>query len=414
MKPVFLRNTVFQRVVYVVAGLALCLDALALVDFVLHPLATDHIFSSSLYRGLIVLVLLPLNLLIAFLIIKRVPGNIVGPLFIMWSGTVAFNSMRQDIGLVLFSAASGYDIVFGWMGLFLMFLHFPDGKIFSAKIERWVYPLLLVNLPVSFSIFTSMKTVNVSSPTPLMNRFFLPILGKFNGPITTIGLVFVMPLLVLIVISMVVRYRRGVGLERQQVKWLALFAFLLVIYTVPVLIIFPLLAGQEVMTPGSGILGLVFYFFCYMTPPAAIGIAVLRYRLWDIDRIIRRTVAYSILSVIITIIYFGVILTLQTLFTTLFHATTNTLAIVLSTLMIAAIFNRLRRRIQSVVDRRFFRKRYDAERIMEKFSATTRREVAIEPIAGELLRSIEETMQPEAASLWLHRAGEIHRPWREA
>jgi hypothetical protein len=404
-KTVFRGKTIFQRVVYLVAGLALGLDALALADFILHPLATDHTFYSSIYRGVIVLVMLPLNLLIAFLVIKRVPGNIVGPLLIVWSGSVAFSSMREEIGLILFSLGAAYEILFGWIGLFLMFLHFPDGKIFPLRVTRWVYPQLGINLLMGLFTFLSMKQLQAPSRAAMANPFFLPVLGKYASVMLVVGLIIFLPLLVLVVVSTVLRYQSGGLLERQQVKWLAFSAILMIIYTIPGMIVYPLLAGKEVMSPGTNIFGLAYFIFSYMMPAATIGIAVLRYRLWDIDRIIRRTLAYTILTVIITVTYFGAILTLQTLFTSLFQAATNTLAIVLSTLVIAAIFTPLRRRIQSGIDRRFFRKRYDPERILADFTANTRREVAVEPIASQLLHNIEDTMQPEEMSLWLQEAG---------
>jgi hypothetical protein len=125
----------FYRIVSVVAALALLLDLLAFVDFFLHPLAGDHDFKSALYRGITVLVLIPFTLFVSFLIIKRVPGNVVGPLLIVWSSSVAYFSIRDDILPVLFSLYFAFNLIFGWMAFFLMLLHFPNGRIYPPDLH---------------------------------------------------------------------------------------------------------------------------------------------------------------------------------------------------------------------------------------------------------------------------------------
>ena len=125
---------VFDRLVLLVSGLSLALIGLALLDFLLHPLAQDYTFQSTLYRAVVILVLTPLNLLAGFLIIRRVPGNVVGPLFIVWSGTVAYGSIRGDLDPRLFALFYYYDMVFGWLGFMLMLAHFPVGE--STRRQR--------------------------------------------------------------------------------------------------------------------------------------------------------------------------------------------------------------------------------------------------------------------------------------
>ena len=133
-----------------------------------------------------------------------------------------------------------------------------------------------------------------------------------------------------------------------------------------------------------------------------LGIAVLRYRLFDIDVIIRKTTSYALLTGILALVYFGSIVVLQQLLTP--RTGESDAAVVLSTLLIAALFLPLRRRIQAVIDRRFFRRKYDAEQVLARFAATARDETDLDALTAELVRVIQETMEPESISLWLRPA----------
>ncbi len=336
-------KTIFYRIVLVLAGVTLALDSLALADFFLHPLGTDYNFHSTLYRAVTVLVLMPLNLLAGFLIIRRVPGNIVGPLLIVWSGTVAYNSIREKIGPVLFSLFDYHALVFGWTALFLMLMHFPDGKINPPGAASWIYRQLGIHFFLANFIFLS--TENFQSPTRLANPFYLPALQKYAGFIIGLALLFVSSILLLALISPVLHYRKGSPRERQQIKWLALFAGFIVLHTLLVGIVYPLLTGGQLMNPGTNLAGMFYYLATALFPPLAIGVAVLRHRLWDIDLIIRRTLVYSLLTAILSIVYFGSIAVLQRLFTALTGQGSQA-ATVLSTLGIAVLFAPLRRGIQ--------------------------------------------------------------------
>ena len=139
----------------------------------------------------------------------------------------------------------------------------------------------------------------------------------------------------------------------------------------------------------------------------ALGIAVLRYRLFDIDVIIRKTTSYAILTALLALVYFGSVVILQRLLAPITGE--STVAVVLSTLLIAALFLPLRRRIQAAIDRRFFRKKYDAEQVLARFAATARDETDLDALTAELLRVIQETMEPESVGIWLRPADVVEK-----
>ena len=138
--------------------------------------------------------------------------------------------------------------------------------------------------------------------------------------------------------------------------------------------------------------------------PLGLGVAILRYRLWDIDVIINRTLVYGFLTALLALLYVGLIVALQTLFQGVFKQK-NDVAIVVSTLVIAALFQPLRHRIQKLIDRCFYRRKYDAAKTLAAFSATLRNEVGLDDLSKQLVEVVQETMQPAHISLWVRKSG---------
>jgi ABC-type transport system involved in cytochrome c biogenesis permease subunit len=214
--------------------------------------------------------------------------------------------------------------------------------------------------------------------------------------------------------AQIYRYRRvSTPVERQQTKWV-IFVFAVAILLTMVLylpeVFFPSLRQAD--SPYTAFLQLVAIFTFFVPITLSFGLAILRYRLWDIDIIIRRTLVYGTLTVILTLVYVGLVIGLQALLRGIINQDSS-VAIVISTLAIAALFQPLRRRIQRLIDRRFYRSKYDAAKTVSAFSATLRQEVDLEQLREHLLAVVQETMQPTFVSLWLRppqrHIEELHR-----
>src|SRR5215204_6469162 len=196
------------------------------------------------------------------------------------------------------------------------------------------------------------------------------------------------------VISLLVRFRRARGDERQQIKWFASAAALTLVW----LLVF----GQASLRGLPEVIVALSALLVIPSIPIATGIAILRYRLYDIDVLINRTLVYGSLTVILALVYFGGVATTRAIFGALTGQEQQTqLAVVVSTLVIAALFMPLRRRIQSFIDRRFYRRKYDARKTLEAFSAKLRNETDLDALSEDLVGVVRETMQPAHVSLWL-------------
>jgi len=198
-------------------------------------------------------------------------------------------------------------------------------------------------------------------------------------------------------VSVIVRVRRARGTERQQLRWFA---------TSLVFVVLGVGAGFAVsyLVPGFGTSGLAWIpaILAFTSVPVAVGIAVLRYRLYDIDRIISRTLAYAVMTAILAIVFAGIIVGLQALFAT--FTSGSTLAVAASTLVVAALFQPLRQRIQRAVDHRFNRARYDAEQTVAGFSVRMRDEMEISTVADDLRGTVVGAVNPSSLGLWIREA----------
>lgn len=266
---------------------------------------------------------------------------------------------------------------------------FPDGRFVPAWTRRPLW-LFLVALFVAYIVLPG--SVNEGNPSDLVEPL---VLGGW-----TCG-----------VAIMVYRYaRRSGAVERQQTKWVVLGGGLAIMITVLQIVLKSLLPSPvpvQLRTTPYDPTSVTIVTLAFLLVPVSITLAVLRYRLWDVDVLIKRTLVYGVLTALLGLVYWVAVVVLQQVLRPLTQG--SDLAIVGSTLAVAALFQPARRRIQHTVDRRFYRQRYDAARTLEAFSARLRHEVDLDALGGDLLAVVGQTMQPERLSLWLrppaHRSG---------
>lgn len=241
--------------------------------------------------------------------------------------------------------------------------------------------------------------------------------GSYLDPTTwspTLLVLVILPLWSTILISQVYRYRYTSNqIERQQTKWVVFALSLIVIAVAPVIVVlsnYGLSVIYEMFTTefsssqafALGTIVQAWLRIIYLFLPIGFAFSILRYRLWDIDVIIRKTLVYGALSAQLALVYFGGVTLLGSLFSAI-SGQQSTIAIVISTLAIAALFNPLRRRVQDFIDRRFYRKKFNAERILADFASIARDEVDIEKLTGSLIGAVNETLHPKNLSLWVRK-----------
>jgi hypothetical protein len=364
--------------------------------------------------SIILLFLLPFLAfpLVGALIASRRPKNPIGwiclAVGIFWmlanlsSGYGVYGLLARP-GSVPFPAAIGS--LGGWMwapalglvGTYLILL-FPDGRLPS---RRW-RPLAWLSGAVI--VLVSLSTA--------LTPGRLPDLGGVPNPFgleeypwvaeAAQGVTLLLPLCVLAsALSLVLRFVRSGGEEREQIKWLAFAALVSGLGSSSVVIPSIILSNDA---GGADPLWMNLLedaeTLSFAGVPVAVGIAILRYRLYEIDLIINRTLVYGSLTATLVALYFGGVVVLQRVFVTL-TGRQSTLAVVASTLLIAALFTPLRRHIQSFIDRRFYRRKYDARKTLEAFSARLRDETDLDALSDDLVGVVRETMQPAHVSLWL-------------
>jgi hypothetical protein len=354
------------------------------------------------YAVLIVILALFLELFcvtVAVLLLWRTSDNWIALLVAVMlvglgasSDTIDVSVLRPVLGLTLAVPVAHIFDGLGAFSLPLIFSLFPNGRF----VPRWTVLFLL-----AFFIYWVIYTLNLS---PSADLSFLSIFFFSSYGLILVG-------------TQIYRYRKVSTLEeRQQIKWVIFgfsFAMLINLGILFPTLLFPSL--REPASPYQVFRDTIGFYSLASIIVLSFGIALLRYRLWDIDVLINRALVYGTLTAILTLTYVGLILALQSLT----HALTGQagdqpVVIVGSTLVIAALFTPLRRRIQTIIDRRFYRRKYDAARTLAAFTATLRNEVDLSRMSEDLVAVVQETIQPAHISLWLRPTEheEKHRtPW---
>jgi hypothetical protein len=343
------------------------------------------------------------------LIMARNPANAIGWLFcgvgladglFLWSGEYARYAMFTRPGSLPGGAITFLLQTMTWLPVATIAtvyvpLLFPDGRLPSPRWRPIAW--LAACGPLLFGVRSAIGPYRDSMMSGFENPFALPGAQAFlavTGPLQ-------LPLLlfgwVVAVSAVVVRFRRSNGARRQQVKWFAFGTSLLVAgYAASVALYLSGLTGRLAF-PLHGVLTAA-AFACV---PVATGIAILRHRLYDIDLLINRTLVYGALTGVLATVYFGGVALLQQAVGLITGRASSQLAIVASTLAIAALFQPLRSRIQGAIDHRFYRRKYDAQRTLAAFGARLRDETDLDRLSADLVATVEETMRPAHVSLWL-------------
>jgi len=345
--------------------------------------------------------------LVGALIASRRPENPIGWICLaaglFWMSIVVESSITgSEPYPVIIDALTLWTWVppVGLLAIYMILL-FPDGRLPS---RRW-RPLAWLSGAVM--VLASVAVTLTPGPLPDHPRVHNP-LGLEGYPIVTqalTGSVVLLPICILAsATSLVWRYRHSGGEVRQQIKWVV-FAASLVGIAYAVTLVSGLFLTPETFTTGQEAplwLALLqdAVLISYAGVPIAVGFAVLRYRLYDIDVLINRTLVYGSLTTMLVAVYVIGVVGLQAILR-IFSGQESTLAVVASTLAIAAMFNPLRRRVQAFVDRRFYRKKYDARKTLETFSGRLRDETDLHTLSSHLVAVVRETMQPAHVSLWL-------------
>lgn len=350
--------------------------------------------------------------LVGLIILYRSSNWQIGWLLTTWSGFFGLSGFSQVYAEYAFLVRPEAPLPLKWpaawfqhsvqglaFGLLVIVLPqiFPTGRPLSPR-WRVVFRLSMVYLALITVLLAFARGPIAGAPAHLglINPYGFVPLGEPGKQGTLANRVFGGSFFIfsmLAIVSLALRYRRSRGDERQQIKWIAytlsMWAIGFMMNTVGDVNNWPFLEVPGWVIWQVGILGL----------PLAMGFAILKYRLYDIDRIINRTLVYGALTAALALVYFSSVVLLQQVL-----PSESPIAIVISTLAIAALFSPLRRRIQNAIDRRFYRQKYDAQQTLAAFSIRMRDEVELGRLSETLLAVVEETMQPAHVSLWLKRS----------
>ena len=395
------RNAVIAWIFF---GLILATNLVAIVYYLTRPDGQRVGLAQSIFP------LVPvLFALVGALITSRQPRNVIGLVMMLPGLSLAFflevvapytsgnypPPATHSIWFLIILWFSNWNWLLLVLPVMFIMLLFPTGRLLSPRwrwvvyLGLWIVAVLLLLITFSRELGPNQEPIPWSVPNPigfLSSDWF----DSISGPYLILFPIWIL----LCAVSQFLRFRRARGVEREQIKWLFYAGIVFVLFYLPSFI-------GNTYYQAENLLNLLLPVGM-STLPIAIGIAILRYRLYDIDVIIRKTLQYALLTGLLVLVYFGSVILLQSLTENLFGEQ-SPLVIVLSTLAIAALFNPLRIRVQDFIDRRFYRKKYNAEQALAHFSATTRDEVDMDQLNAALLQVVEQTMQPESVSLWLQQ-----------
>jgi hypothetical protein len=344
-------------------------------------------------------------MVVGALIMAHRPGNPMGWLFSALGLLAALTFLAMEYAAFAYYTRPGPwpgAIVAAWwsawapyplFGLTVTFtlLLFPTGRLLSPRwrVVAWLAAIDLAGRTAAAALGPSLPTVGLPNP--------IAVAGMPDLQQPAVGAALSLPGYALVLAacaSLVLRFRRSQGVERQQLKWF-LYAAVLMAATTPVV---ALLGPRLTPTTINLTIGLLYALF-----PIAAGIAILRYRLYDIDRLINRTLVYGLLTALLAGVYGGAVLVLGQVFGGVGEDPPSWV-VAGATLAVAALFQPARRRIQAVVDRRFNRRKFNAAKTVEAFSTRLRDEIDLDALSAELLAVVDQTIQPTRASLWLRQA----------
>ena len=384
---------------------ALCV-ALTIAAMVLFALsASVEIKGSSrpldLLSGLAFLAFPTVGALVA----SRRPENLIGWIFCGVGVVIGVSNFASEYAIRALLARPG-SLPGGkeaaWLGswLFLpgvvlagtfLLLLFPEGRLLSPRWRPAVWLAAAAIAALSIGLALAPGPLNDDFAF-LRNPFGIEGAGRALGAVSNLGFGLFFASILAGATALILRFRRARGVERQQLKWITSAAALIVLSFLAGGIAIPLYEPATTATEYLLLLAVA-------ALPVAAGIAILRHRLYDIDLIVRRTLVYGVLSALLAALYFGIVLALQQAFSPITQG--SELAVAGSTLAVAALFRPARRRVQAVVDRRFYRRKVDAARTLEAFAALLRREIDLEALTAELRAVVQDTLQPVHVSLWL-------------
>jgi N-terminal 7TM region of histidine kinase len=332
-------------------------------------------------------------------LVRRYPDNLIGWLFCAAGplfGLMLFSSMYTENYILAEGETGGFADFTIWVGswvgtiayslvtAFLMLL-FPTGRLLS---RRWRPVALLATGSVLLVVLGSLFRRDLDDYPQLVNPYGIGgTVGDILDVVTGIGWILFSISVLLAGVSLITRFRRSKGVERQQIKWMALTASFLLVAQVSWFI------SEEL---GSLLTGVAF-----MAIPIAVGVAILRYRLYDIDLIINRTLVYGLLTAVLGCVYVAGVVGVGGLVRGVTGQEGNTLVVAASTLAVAGLFRPARTRIQAFIDRRFDRSRYNAQQTIVDFSAKMREQIDLDSLTSEMTSVIRDTVQPTHVSLWL-------------